>query len=168
MQYDVKSAKLSGSGFLILGRTRLKQVGFIGNGTAGSFDIFDTATAPVSATYARSGTTVTVTSSAHGLNTGDTVGISYAAATGVAAVSGNYQITKVNDNSFTITDLNSGSISGGTVCIYVSGGGRWLYGLTTSTGVQPFQILVPGEGILASLGLYSHSSNIASLSVSYG
>lgn len=167
MQYDVKSAKISGSGFLVQGRTRVKQINFIGNGTAGGFDVFDSATASVAATYGRSGYTVTVTSTAHGLSTNDTIGIAYAAASGNAPVSGNYQITKVDADTFTITDLNTGSIATSTVCNYVVNG-RWLTGANTSTGVQPFQVLIPSEGIVAAQGVYVKSSNISSLSIIYG
>ncbi len=168
MQYDVKAAKIQGSGLLYVGRVRLKQLSIIGTGTAGYIDIFDTATAPTAATYARSGTTVTVTSSAHGLNTGDKVGIAYVGATNVAPVSGNYIITKVDANSFTITDLNSGTIAGGTVCNYVTGGAEWVLGANTGTGVQPFQFLLPGEGTLCEYGIYSNSSNIVATQISYG
>jgi len=168
MQYDVKTAKIQGSGFMYVGRVRLKQGTVLGNGTAGYIDFFDTATAPTAATYGRSGTTVTVTKTAHGLNTGDQIGIAYVAAGGVAPVSGNYIITKVDADTFTITDLNSGSIATSTVCHYVSGGGRWAMGINTGTNLQPFQLLVPSEGILCQFGIYSNSSNITSTQVTYG
>jgi hypothetical protein len=71
-------------------------------------------------------------------------------------------------NLAAITDLNSGTIATSTVCNYVAGGGRWLLGITTSTGVQPFQILVPGEGILCLYGIYTNSLNIASTQITYG
>jgi len=168
MQYDVKTSKVQGSGFMYVGRTRLKQGAFIGTGTAGYLDFFDTTTAPVAATYGRSGTTVTITKSAHGLSTGDIVGIAYVGASNIAPVSGNYPITVSDANTFIITDLNSGTIATSTVCNYVAGGGRWLLGITTSTGVQPFQILVPGEGILCLYGIYTNSLNIASTQITYG
>ena len=61
MQYDVKTSKVQGSGFLVVGRVRLKQGTVLGNGTAGYIDFFDTNATPIAATYGRSGTTVTVT-----------------------------------------------------------------------------------------------------------
>ena len=61
MQYDVKGSHLSGSGFLYVGRVRLKNLVYQGNGTAGAIDIFDTNVAPNAATYARTGYVVTVT-----------------------------------------------------------------------------------------------------------
>jgi hypothetical protein len=168
MQYDVKTAKIQGPGFLYVGRVRLKQGTVLGNGTAGYIDFFDTATAPTAATYARSGTTVTVTKTGHGLNTGDAVGIAYVAASNVAPVSGNYTITRVDADTFTITDLNSGTIAGGTVCNYVNNGGKWVAGLNTGTNLQPFQILIPSEGIVCATGIYANSSNINSTQITYG
>ena len=168
MQYDVKTAKIQGPGLMFSGRVRLKQGTVLGNGTAGYIDFFDTASAPVAATYGRSGTTVTVTKTAHGLSTGDRVGIAYVAASNTAPVSGNYTITKTGADTFTITDLNSGTIATSTVCNYVANGGRWLMGINTGTNLQPFQILVPGEGILCEQGIYSNSSNITSTQITYG
>jgi hypothetical protein len=168
MQYDVKTAKIQGSGLLFVGRVRLKQGTVIGNGTAGYIDFFDTATAPTAATYARTLKVVTVTKTAHGLNTGDSIGIAYVAAGGVAPVSGNYQVTKIDADTFSITDLNSGTIAGGTVCNYVNGGGKWAMGINTGTNLQPFQLLVPGEGILCEQGVYANSSNITSTQITYG
>jgi hypothetical protein len=168
MQYDVKTAKIQGSGQMVVGRCRMKQGTIIGNGTAGYIDFFDTNTIPTAATYGRSGTTVTVTKTGHGLSTGDKVGIAYIAASGVAPVSGNYAVTVVDVNTFTITDLNSGTIATSTVCNYVNSGGKWAMGINTGTNLQPFQLLVPGEGVLCEQGIYSLSTNITSTQVTYG
>ena len=168
MQYDVKTSKVQGSGFLVVGRVRLKQGTVLGNGTAGYIDFFDTNTAPTAATYGRSGTTVTVTSTGHGLVTGNKVGIAYVAASNVAPVSGNYTVTVVDANTFTVTDLNSGSIATNTVCNYVTNGGKWAMGINTGTNLQPFQLLVPSEGILCEQGVYVNSSNITSTQITYG
>ena len=169
MQYDVKTSKIQGSGLMVAQRCRMKQGTVIGTGTAGQIDFFDSLTAPIAATYGRSGYTVTVTASAHGLTSGTVVGIGYLAASGVAPVSGNYPVTVVDANTFTITDLNSGTIATGTVCNYCNtGNGNWIMGLNLSTGVQPFQLLVPGEGILCTRGIYSVSTNILSTQVTYG
>ena len=168
MQYDVKTSKVQGPGFMYIGRVRLKQGTVIGNGTAGYLDFFDTATVPTAATYGRSGTTDTVTKTGHGLSTGDIVGIAYVAASNVAPVSGNYPITKVDADTFTITDLNSGTIATSTVCNYVNNGGRWLLGINTGTNLQPFQLLIPSEGILCIQGIYANSVNITSTQITYG
>jgi len=166
MQYDVKGSHFSGSGLAVSGRVRLKNLVYLGTGTAGSIDVFDTITAPVSATYARSGTTVTVTSTGHGLTTGQNIGISYAAASGVAAVAGNYVITVTGANTFTITDINSGTIAASTACVYSTG--KFLTSYNTGTAVQPFQVIFSGEGILAQNGIYLTVTNINFQTLQYG
>jgi len=167
MQYDVKGAHLSGSGVMASGRVRLKNLIYLGTGTAGSIDVFDTITAPVTtATYARSGTTVTVTSTAHGLTTGQNIGITFSPASGVSASANNYAVTVTGANTFTITDLNSGTIAGGTACIYSTG--KWLTSYNTGTAVQPFQVIFSGEGVLALTGIYVVVTNINYQTIQYG
>ena len=165
-QYDVKASHLSGSGLMVSGRVRLKNLVYLGTGTAGGIDLFDTTTAPVAATYARSAYTVTVTKVGHGLTTGQTVGITFAAASNVSATAGTYVITVLTADTFTITDLNTGTIAGGTACTYSTG--RWLVGYNTSTGVQPFQVILPGEGVLAQNGIYAVVTNIVFQTAHYG
>ena len=77
-QTDVKAGHLNNTGFVLLGRTRLKAISMVGTATAGTLDVFDTTTAPVSATYARTAAVITVTKVAHGLVTGDVVGLAFA------------------------------------------------------------------------------------------
>ena len=168
MQYDVRSAHSSGSGQMVAYRTRLKNLIYQGNGTAGSIDVFDTTSAPITtATYARSTSTVTVTSTAHGLVTGQVVGITYAAASGVAAVAGNYPITVTGVNTFTITDIGTGTIASSTACIYTANG-QFLASYNTGTAVQPFQVIFAGEGMRAANGIYVVTSNITYQTVQYG
>ena len=94
MQYDVKSAYVSGNtGVLVAGRTRLKQILFIGTGTAGTIKLYD------------------------------------------------------NDSAA------SGDI---------------LFEFKFSTAVQPFQVLIPGEGILAQNGVYLSGTNLSAASICYG
>ena len=93
MQYDVKAAGANASAQLVSYRTRVKSFVFIGNGTAGSVTLYDTAA-----------------------------------------------------NSAT---------------------GAVIWQGKTSTGVQPFQVLVPGEGILAYNGIYASLNNISSVTVLY-
>ena len=166
MQYDVKGSHFSGSGLAASGRCRLKNLIYLGTGTAGSIDVFDTTTTPVSATYARSGYTVTVTKTGHGLATGQTIGITYSSASSVAAVAGNYTITVLTADTFTITDLNTGTIAGGTVCIYSTG--KFMTSYNTGTAVQPFQVIFSGEGILAENGIYIVVTNISFQTIQYG
>jgi hypothetical protein len=166
MQYDVKGAHASGTGLMVSGRSRLKNLIYLGTGTAGSIDVFDTLIAPVSATYGRSGYTVTVTKSGHGLSTGQIIGITYSAASSVSPAAGNYPITVVDANTFTITDLNTGTIATSTACIYSTG--PWLTSYNTGTAVQPFQVIFSGEGILAQSGIYVVVTNISFQTVQYG
>jgi hypothetical protein len=168
MQYDVKQGHLNESGFFVLGRNRVKAVSFFGGG--GTLVLFDTTSAPVSSsvTYAQSGTTVTVSKTSHGLVTGDVVGIHFDSNTGVSATDGNYSITRVDANSFTLTDINSRTITS-TAAIYVSGVNRWLMTYEThSTDEFQNAPLIPGEGVLAVNGIYAYMSAIDSAQIYYG
>ena len=166
MQTDVKSGHLNNSGFVVLGRNRLKAVSMVGTATAGTLDIFDTTTAPVAATYARSGTTITVTKSAHGLSTGNVVGLTFVTASGSSGTNGNYTITVASSSTFTVTDINSGTIAGGTVAAYAS---LWLasYDVGAADLFGNFA-LIPGEGMLVKNGIYLSMSNLTSANVYYG
>lgn len=166
MQTDVKSGHLNNSGFVMLGRTRLKAVSTVGTASAGTLDIFDTATAPVSATYARSATTITVTKVAHGLVTGNVVGITFATASGSSGTNGNYAITRTGADTFTVTDINSGTIAGGTAAMYAT---RWLASYDVGAGdLFGNFALIPGEGVLAQFGIYLNMTSITSANVYYG
>jgi hypothetical protein len=170
MQTDVKQGHLNQSGFFVLGRNRVKGISFFGAGTDATLVLFDTASVPVTAsvTYARSGTTVTVTKVAHGLVTGDVVGIHFDSNTSQSATDGNYTITRTGADTFTLTDVNTGTITS-TAASYVSGGGRWLmtYEIdsTDTFSNAPF---IPGEGVLAVNGIYALMTNIDSTQIFYG
>jgi len=171
MQYDVKQGHLNGSGLFVANRTRLKALTFSGaSGAAGVFVLFDTVTAPVSAsvTYGRSGTTVTVAKTAHGLTTGTVVGIHFANGTGGSATDGNYPITVTTADAFTITDINSGTITASPAAVYCATGNWLLTEEPASTDVFNNFNLVPGEGILAKNGIYAYMSNIQAASIFYG
>ena len=169
MQYDVKQGHLNQSGFFVLGRNRVKGVSFYGAG--GILVLFDTTTAPVtsSVSYARTGTVVTVTKTSHGLLTGAVVGIHFAAGSGGAATDGNYVITRVDANTFTLTDINTGTITGSPAALYVTGTNRWLITYETHA-TDEFQNapIIPGEGVLAANGLYAYMSAIDAAQIYYG
>jgi hypothetical protein len=166
MQTDVKSGHLNNSGFVVLGRNRLKAVSMVGTATAGTLDIFDTTTAPVSATYERAATLITVTKSTHGLVTGDVVGIAFATASGSSGTNGNYVITRLTANTFTVTDINSGTIASGTAAVYAS---LWLASYDTgASDLFGNFALIPGEGMLVKNGIYLSMSNLLSSNVYYG
>lgn len=171
MQTDVLSGHLHQSGFIVAqSPSRIKAISIKGTASAGQFDLFSTTTVPVAGTYGQSGTTITITKSAHGLITGDRVGITFTDGTGGGAFPGNYTITKLTDNTFTITSPNSLSITAGAACLYVSGNlASWLVTFELNAG-DTFQnyFLLPGEGIRSQLGTYAYMSNIAVATVFYG
>ena len=172
---DVRSGHLHSSGFIVKARARVKAFDVVGAGTTeGTLEIWDTDVAPTAATYGRSAAVVTVTKSAHGLKTGDTVGISFADASSASATSGSYEITVTDANTFTLTDINSGTVATSTVCRYVSSTQRgnkaqWLATYTTSaTDVFFNGFSIPGNGILANIGIYVYADNLDSINVYYG
>ena len=169
MQYDVKQGHLNQSGFFVLGRNRVKGVSFYGG--SGTLVLFDTTTAPVtsSVTYGRSGTTVTIAKTAHGLTTGTVVGIHFNTGSGGAATDGNYAITVTTADAFTVTDINTGNITGSPAAVYVSGANRWLLTYETQASDE-FQNspIIPGEGVLAVNGIYAYMSSIDGAQIYYG
>jgi len=168
MQYDVKQGHLNESGFFVLGRNRVKAISFFGG--SGTLVLFDTTVAPVtsSVTYARTGTLVTVSKTSHGLATGDVVGIHFNSNSGVSATDGNYSITRVDANSFTLNDINTGSITS-TAALYVSGVNRWLLTYEThSTDEFQNSPIIPGEGVLVTNGIYAYMNAIDSAQIYYG
>jgi len=158
---------LNASGFMVLGRNRVRGISFTGSATAGYVTLFDTTVAPVTtATYGRSGTTITVSSTAHGLVTGQVIGIDFAAGTGGTATNGNYPVTVTDANTFTITDINSGSITAGAAMVYAS---RWLMTYDVVAGDYFNNApIIPEDGVLAVNGIYAQISNLAGVNIYYG
>ena len=166
-QTPVKQAHINGSGFLVLGRNRIKGISFTGTSSAGYVALFDTTVAPVTtATYGRSGNTVTITQSAHGLVTGQVIGIDFAAGTGGTATNGNYAVTVTNSSTFTITDINSGTITASPGLVYAN---RWLLSYDVSAGDtynnSPF---IPDDGVVVTDGIYAYLSNVSACNIYYG
>jgi len=176
MQYDVSSAHLNTSGLCYSGRTRIKGIVVVGTTGAGTVNVWDSTTAPVTGgTYTRSGYTVTVTSTAHGLTTGQQVGITFSAGTGGTATNGNYIITKTGADTFTLTDLNTGTITGTGGCSYVvapsSNTSPWVTSFDTAAvtaGANVMQLSFPGEGCLCHTGLYLQIATLTGVTVFYG
>jgi hypothetical protein len=169
MATDVKQAHINQSGFLVLGRNRVRALSFVGTSSAGTLAVFDTATAPVtsSVTYGRTGTLVTVSKTDHGLVTGDVVGIHFEAFP--SATDGNYVITRVDANSFTLNDINTGSITGSPAAVYVSGGGSWLLTYESSaTDIFNNAPEIPQDGVLALKGVYAYMENVTVVNIFYG
>jgi len=164
MQTDVLSAHLNATGLMVNYRCRLKSIISIGSSTAGTVNFYDDTVGPTSVTYGRSGTTVTVTNNNHGLNTGDSVGLYFTAGTGGQATSGNYYITKLTANTYTITDLNSGSITAGATAYQSK---RFLLSIDTNAASDITTLLLPGEGMLAQNGIYAGLSNQTGITIFY-
>ena len=171
MQTDVKQAHLNSSGYLVKYPVRIKGISFAGvypQDSAGAIVLFDTASTPVSSgvTYAQTANTVTVTKTAHGLNTGDIIGIHFFTNSGVSATDGTYSITKTGADTFTLTDINSRSIAS-TAAVYTVG--KWLmtYEITISDTFAnvPF---IPGEGVRVETGVYAYMVNAAEVQIFYG
>ncbi len=86
----------------------------------------DSAAGRQTATYTRSGTTITITLTAHGISAGDKIVFE---ATAGAGTSGTYTVvTAPNANTFTITDTVSGDIGSATACAFNIAGVNNNYG----------------------------------------
>jgi len=167
-QFDVKSSHVNASGQMVTGRTRLKGLINVGSGTAGTVNIWDTTSAPTSVTYARSGTTITITLASHGLTTGDVVGLAFAAGTGGTATNSNYVVTVLTSSTYTVTDINSGSITAGAAATQSAVGSRWVMSYDTANNSSTITMLIPSDGIWAANGLYAQLSNQTGLTIFYG
>lgn len=169
MQTDVKAGHLNASGAITIGRTRLRCITSVASATAGTVNIWDATTAPTAATYARSGNTITVTLASHGFAVGQTVGLTFATASGAAATNGNYviQASGFTSGAFTVTDINSGTVAGGTTCT-VTGTGLWLTSYDTAAADSMTNMLLPGEGLLATNGIYVTMSNQTGITIYFG
>jgi hypothetical protein len=96
----------------------------------------------ISGTYARATTTATITATNHGLAAGDWVYLDWDLADNP------YQVqTVTNSNVFTVTVANSGATSGNVVV--------WNDVLlqADASSATAFNVVVPGEGILALNGI---------------
>lgn len=111
---DVSSGTYSGNNrwqFVQFGQNMLATNGTqqIQRWTLGSSTSFYESSTYQSGTYARSGTTVTVTLTGHGLTNGESYKVDITSGDGT---DGTYAITVVDANSFTYTDTVSGTTSG--------------------------------------------------------
>ena len=166
MQTDVLSSHLNSSGQMVLGRTRLKGIISMGTATAGTVNFWDATSAPTAVTYGRTGTLVTVTHVAHGLSTGNEIGLTFGAdGSNRAATNGNYTVTRLTADTYTVTDINSGTVTAGTAA---NKNTRWMASFDTNTASDVVTMLIPGEGMLARNGIYGQMTNQTGLTVFYG
>ena len=175
MQYDVSTLHLNSTGFAYMGRTRVKGLVITSTATGGSVSIWDSTTIVIGATYEQAANTVTVTKVAHGLSTGQRVGISFGSASGNSATNGNYTITRLTADTFSLTDINSRTIVAGTACSYIanpagSNSTQWHMTIDTAAAAETTNIVFPGEGILIENALYitMSATNIPAVTAFYG
>ena len=145
MQYDVKSFHATASTLAYGDRTRLKGV-VISPSTSTTFNscVVDTQGA-LSGTYDIPGsTTCTITIANHGLSDGDIVGLNFTSGT---AVDDSYVVANATTNTFTVTTASL--TTSGDVTLYP----KVLVELDSSSGTA-YYTLIPGEGILATGGLF--------------
>lgn len=165
MQTDVLSVHTNITCLLVPGRTRVKGLVVTGSGSAGYFYLWDSVVAPTSATYARnSAGLITVTQVAHGLATGQTVGLVFGTGTGGQGTTGNYQITKLTADTYTVQDINLGAVTAGASALQNS---RWLTSVDMGAN-ESVAFPLPAEGMLAINGLYATVTSLSGLTVFYG
>jgi hypothetical protein len=171
---DVRSGHLHNtSGYIYKSRARIRAFDVVGSASAGLLEVWDTNVAPISGTYVRSGTTVTVTKVGHGLPDGARIGISFYDDGGDIATPGNYDITVVDADTFTLEDINSGTISGTKACAYVysiseRNNAEWKATYHTAASDIFFNgFVIPDDGLLCKIGIYCTITNMTSVNVYY-
>ena len=166
MQYDVLSLHINVSSQALVDRTRVKGLVVTGGSSGTGYTyLWDATSAPVAGTYNRSaGGLVTVTQTAHGLSTGQRVGLVFAAGTGGQVNPGNYVITKTGADTYTFQDINTGAITGGAATLQ---GTSWLTSIDIAAN-ESIALPLPGEGLLAVNGLYVTVSNLTGVTLYHG
>jgi len=140
MQTDVKSQHAAASGLMVPFRTRLKGAIIFPFSGATGYSAFVEHTS-IAGTYARVTTAATITSANHGLTTGKWVYLDW------DLTDNPYQVTVTDASTFTVTVADSGGASG-NVTVY----NKMLLQADASNATA-FNIVVPGEGILADQGI---------------
>jgi hypothetical protein len=140
MQFDVKSQHAAVSGLMVPYRTRLKgAVIFPFSGATGYSAFVDNIS--ISGTYTRTTTTATVTATAHGLSTGQWAYLDW------DLTDNPYQVTVTTPNAFTVTVADTGAASG-SVTVY-----NKVLLQADASNATAFNLVIPGEGILATEGI---------------
>ena len=109
-------------------------------------------------TYSRTGTTITVTITSHGLNTGDQVGLDFTTGT---ATDGIYIVTVTNANVYTVTDVATGSTSGNVTqdaMIRASGNVSSIVDVGTGYYTINFLVNMPDASYCAVVGIGNYAS----------
>jgi hypothetical protein len=156
MQYDVKSTHRDVSGVLVGYRTRLKGVVVMPQtGATATSTLVNNSS--ITGTYARSTTTATITAVNHQLNVNDRVYLDWNLTDDPYTV-----LTVPNANTFTVAVADSGGTSG-AVTVY----NDVLFEFDTDIQVVT-SVLIPGEGILASDGIYVFLASNCRVGIFYG
>lgn len=164
MQYDVKSVHMSSSGVAVSYRTRLKGAIVSANASAATRNTVFANNVAQTGTYGRSTNTVTVTITNHGLSSGDRVWLDFSAGTGGTATDNIYAVTVSDANTFTVTDTATGSITGSpAVSMYAD-----ILLEADSYNPTAFNVIIPGEGILATDGVFVGLVASVTTTVFYG
>jgi len=161
MQTDVESYHVTTSRTVVTSQVRLKGITVSPATASVRSSVVADPTVFKTGTYARlaDSTTVTVTITAHGLETGDRVFMDFTTGT---AVDGVYAITKTNANVFTVTTAASTATSG-AITFYSS----ILLELDTYN-IIGLPIKIPGEGILCKNGMFVGVGGSVTATVFYG
>ena len=161
MQTDVKSYHVTTSRTVTTSQVRLKSITVSPNTASLRSSAVADPTFSKTGTYARlaASTTVTVTITAHGLETGDRVFMDFTTGT---AVDGVYEITKTNANVFTVTTAASTATSGAVTFYSVI-----LLELDTYN-IIGLPVTIPGEGILCRNGMFVGVGGSVTATVFYG
>jgi hypothetical protein len=158
MQYDVKSEHLTSSGVAVSYRTRLKGAVMSPITTAAKNSIFANNVAQ-NGTYNIPGSTVcTITITNHGLANGARVWADFTSGTAVDNV---YVVANVSANTFTVTTASL--TTSGNVSVYSD-----VLMEIDCFNATAFNVLIPGEGILANDGIYVGVPANVSATVFYG
>jgi hypothetical protein len=158
MQYDVKSEHLTTAGVAYSARTRLKGAVMSPNTSSAKNAIFAN-NVPQTGTYDIPGSTVcTVTITAHGLSNGSRIWVDF---TSGSAVDNVYTVANATANTFTVTTASL--TTSGNVTVY----GDVLMEVDCFNATA-FNVLIPGEGILANNGIYVGVPANVSATVFYG
>jgi hypothetical protein len=159
MQYDVKSAHLTTSGVAFSDRIRLKGAVLSPTTTAAKNVIFANNVAQ-NGTYDIPGSTVcTVTITNHGLSNGARIWVDFTSGSGTT--DNVYVVANASANTFTITTASL--TTNGNVSVYSDV-------LMEADCYNPtaFNVIIPGEGILADDGIYVGIPANVSATVFYG
>jgi len=158
MQYDVKSEHLTVAGVAVSYRTRLKGAVVSPNTTAAKNAIFANNVAQ-NGTYNIPGSTVcTITITNHGLANGARVWADFTSGTAVENV---YVVANASANTFTVTTASL--TTSGNVSVYSD-----VLMEVDCFNATAFNVLIPGEGILANDGIYVGVPANVTATVFYG